>query len=391
MAAPDMKPTRPLVSVCVANYNGMAIIDACLQSILSQEGGLPVEILVHDDCSTDGSAAHIRANYPGVRLMESSANVGFCIANNRMAAEAAGDYLLLLNNDAELFPDALQSLLSVAERLRRPAILSLPQYDAATGELLDTGSLLDPFLNPVPNLDPQREEVGMVMGACLWIPRALWTGLGGFPEWFGSIGEDLNLCCHARLLGHPVIAVHRSGYRHRVGYSFGGGKVQRGRLVTSIRRRALSERNKSYVMVLTYPTAYLALLFPIHLAALLLEGLVLTLVKRDVLVWNEIYLDLPQDALEGTPLPAPTAPGSPAHAKRPGPGLLRGVRLDALQAAHAVETRHSGVPVARQHTRDLRRRAPSPAADPGCARSDRRTARSRSPTRSNDRPPSGRQ
>ncbi len=285
-----MNGTTPLVSVCIANYNGMEVIDECLRSVLEQEGGIPVEILIHDDASSDGSAVHIRDCYPNAKLIESAENVGFCIANNRMAADARGKYILLLNNDAALHPGALQTLLSEAVRLDRPAILGVPQYDAASGELLDMGSLLDPFLNPVPNLDPNCREVGMVMGACLWIPQTLWRELGGFPEWLGSIGEDMYLCCRARLLGYPVIALPTGGYKHRVGYSFGGGKVHQNRLVTSRKRRALSERNKSYVMVLSYPAPYFAFILPVHITALLLEGLVLASIKRDPAVWNEIYL-----------------------------------------------------------------------------------------------------
>jgi len=279
----------PLISVCIANYNGMGVIDDCLRSVIEQKGHLSIEILVHDDASSDGSVEHIRRRYPEVKLIASESNVGFCVANNRMAVEAKGRYLLLLNNDAALYPDALQTLLFEGSRIGRPAILSLPQYDFDSGELLDIGSLLDPFLNPVPNHDPSRSEVGMVMGACLWIPSALWQELDGFPEWFGSIGEDLYLCCHARLLGYRVVAVQASGYRHRVGQSFGGGKVNHGRLVTSFRRRALSERNKSYVMVLTYPAPFFALLFPLHLAALAVEGMTLTSIKRDPRVWRQIY------------------------------------------------------------------------------------------------------
>ncbi|MCZ7654266.1 MAG: hypothetical protein M5R42_08205 [Rhodocyclaceae bacterium] len=80
----------------------------------------------------------------------------------------------------------------------------------------------------MPNRDPRRQDVAMVAGACLWIPKHLWDELGGFPEWFGSIGEDLYLCCMARLAGHPVRAPGTSGYRHGVGASFGGGKVSGG-------------------------------------------------------------------------------------------------------------------------------------------------------------------
>ena len=284
-AAPD-----PVVSVCIANYNGMKVIDDCIRSIVEQMGSIAVEILIHDDASTDGSADHIKAYYPNAKLIESPDNVGFCVANNRLAAIARGDYLLLLNNDAMLLPDALSTLLAEAQRLGQPAIVGLPQYDADSGELLDIGSWLDPFYNPVPNRDPARNDVGMVMGACLWINRKLWSELRGFPEWFGSIGEDLFLCCCARLAGHPVRALGISGYRHRVGNSFGGGKVTAGKLATTFRRRALSERNRTFVMTMTCPTPVIFFLLPLHLLVQVIEGTLLSLLRLDEHYFFTVYL-----------------------------------------------------------------------------------------------------
>lgn len=285
-----MTDASPLVSVCIANYNGMEVIDDCLRSVLEQEGHIPVEILVHDDASSDGSLAYIRDRYPDVKLIASPENVGFCVANNRMAAAARGKYLLLLNNDAALYPDALQTLLSEANQLNQPAILGLPQYDAANGELIDIGSLFDPFLNPVPNLNPDRHEVGMIIGACLWVPRTLWTELGGFPVWFHTLAEDMYICTRARLAGYPVRAIGKSGFRHWVGNSLGGGKITAGkRLVTSRRRRALSERNKTFLMALTYPGPILTLALPFHLSLLMMEGILLSLLKRDASLWRTIY------------------------------------------------------------------------------------------------------
>lgn len=280
----------PRISVCIANYNGEAMIAGCIDSVLAQHGNFALEIVVHDDASSDASAIIISRDYPTIHLLRSADNVGFCVANNRMAAAACGDYVLLLNNDAMLLPDALATLLAEAERLNRTAILTLPQYDAESGALLDIGCRLDPFLNPVPNRDPMSIDVGMVMGACLWIDRALWEELGGFPDWFGSIGEDLYLCCRARLGGHPVRALGRSGYRHRVGRSFGGGKVAEGRLVSTFRRRALSERNKTFVIAICYPTYFMQLILPLHLVLLLLEGIALSLLKLDSRYLREIYL-----------------------------------------------------------------------------------------------------
>ncbi len=287
--------TRPLVSVCIANYNGMEVIDDCLRSIQAQAGAIPVEILLHDDASSDGSVAHIQAHYPQVRLIVSPANVGFCVANNRMAQVARGRYLLLLNNDAALFPDALQALLREAEGAGQNAILTLPQFDASSGALVDRGCLLDPFFNPVPNLDPARCDVAMVIGACLWIPKDLWLELEGFPEWFGSIAEDMYLCCRARLGGHAVRALDVSGYRHWQGKSFGGGKVVGQRLRTTFRRRALSERNKTFVMLLVSPGVLLLLQLPLHLVLLGMEGLLVSTLKWDWQVWRIIYAPLLAD------------------------------------------------------------------------------------------------
>jgi len=282
----------PVISICIANYNGMEVIDDCLKSITTQTGELAIEIIVHDDASSDESVTHIRKHYPNVRIIESESNVGFCIANNRMAAKARSGYLLLLNNDAALFEDALITLYHAALEIEQPAILSLPQYNFNSGELIDIGSLLDPFLNPVPNKDSQRTDVGMVMGACLWIPKSLWNELGDFPEWFGSIGEDLYLCCRTRLAGYPVRISSQSGYKHKVGLSFGGGKVDNGRLSTTRKRRALSERNKTFVMLICYPWLLALLLFIPHLILLHIEGLALTIAKRDLNIWREIYSHL---------------------------------------------------------------------------------------------------
>ena len=175
---------HPLVSVCIANYNGSGMIAGCIESVIGQKCDFSVEILVHDDASTDDSPELVVRDYPDVRLIRSKSNVGFCVANNRMVAQAKGDYVLLLNNDAELQPDALHVLLNEANAVGKPAILSVPQYDYSTGELIDRGCMLDPFFNPVPNRNPKRREVAMVIGACLWIPRTLWEKLGGFPDWF---------------------------------------------------------------------------------------------------------------------------------------------------------------------------------------------------------------
>jgi GT2 family glycosyltransferase len=280
---------QPICSVCIANYNGVDLLADCLDSILAQTGGIDLEIIVHDDASTDDSVAWLRARYPQVELLASAENVGFCVGNNRMAAHARGEFLLLFNNDAALEPDALVTLHQLARASAHGAVLTLPQYDWATGVLVDRGCLLDPFYNPVPNLDAARSEVAMTIGACLWIARTAWNDIGGFPEWMQSIGEDLFVCCVNRLWGRLVLAAPLSGYRHRQGASFGGNRADKTSLNTTFRRRRLSECNKTAVLVICTPGPLVWPLLALHLCLLCSEGLLLALVKRDWAIFKNIY------------------------------------------------------------------------------------------------------
>lgn len=289
VVGPTDRALKPLCTVCIANYNGERIIEAALRSVYAQDFEFPIEIIVHDDASTDDSVGRVRRNHPRVKLLVSRENVGYCRSNNRMAAQARGDYLLLLNNDAALFPNALSTMHREARGAEGPCIIGMPQYDAADGTFIDSGSRLDVFMNPVPNRNLHRREVAMVIGACLWAPKTLWNELGGFPEFFGSNAEDLYLCCCARLRGYAVKTAGGSGFSHHVGGSLGGGKVVDGRLSSTFRRRSLSERNKSYALALVYPSPGVWLALPLHLLGLALEGLTLAVLKKDRRIWGNIY------------------------------------------------------------------------------------------------------
>jgi len=283
------RPKHPACSICIANYNGVELLDECLSSIFMQQGDISTEIIVHDDASTDDSVALLRERYPQVEVLAADENVGFCVSNNRMVEHARGEYVLLLNNDAALHTDAISALLAAARAQTAPAILTLPQYDWTTHGLVDRGCLLDLFYNPVPNLDPTRRDVSMAIGACMFLSRRLWNDLGGFPDWIESIGEDMYLCCLARLRGAGVIVLPHSGFRHRLGASFGGARIVGSKLNTTFRRRRLSERNKTFVLFLCTPTAAMWVLLAMHLASLLLEGIVISMVRLNMRIFIEVY------------------------------------------------------------------------------------------------------
>lgn len=285
----------PVVSVCIANYNGEKIIADCIESVVSQENAPPFEILVHDDASTDDSL-DILASYESVRLIKSAENVGFCISNNRLATAARGKFILLLNNDAQLLPDALATLLEESRKHADNAVLGLPQYDFATRELVDYGLKLDFFCSAVPLRKPSNKDVAMVIGACMWVPKELWNRIGGFPEWFETNAEDVYLCCYARLLGHRIYVPDKSGFLHMIGHSLGGGKSTTGGLTISIRRRYFSERNRLFVQWLFYPLWLIPLTTAANWALLTIEAITLSAVNRKPSLMRDIYISSQRDA-----------------------------------------------------------------------------------------------
>ena len=288
----------PLVSVCVANYNGEEIISDCIESILRQKDAPPLEIIVHDDASTDNSL-DIIAKYESVRLIKASENVGFCVSNNRMAAEARGEFILLLNNDAQLFDDALTTLIRESRTRSDRAILGLPQYSHATGDLVDYGLKLDIFASSVPILKPANSGIAMIIGACMWIPAQIWRDTGGFPEWFETNAEDVYLCCYARILGYDIFVAEHSGFSHMIGHTLGGGKSEANRLQISTRRRYFSERNRLFVQWLFYPGWLIPFSTLLNLAVLIVEALVLSIVNRNASLISDIYLRSQRDAFSG--------------------------------------------------------------------------------------------
>ncbi|WP_333681296.1 glycosyltransferase family 2 protein [Dyella sp.] len=281
------------ISVCIANYNGGEYVLDCLESVYSQHGDFSLEVIVHDDASTDESSSRIKSAFPDVKLLNSSKNVGFCISNNRMVEVAAGRFVLLLNNDAILRPGSLEAMFVYANAGHDMDVLGLPQYTLIDGSLVDCGYRADLFLNPIPIFSAETHEAGVATGACLWIPRKVWNEVGGFPPWFGSIAEDIFLCFAARLLGYRITILATPGFDHWIGRNLGGGKIVDRKLNTTVRRRALSERNKTFVLLMCYPALLALAILPLHALLLLLEALFLLLTGSGLAKVEKIYGGLP--------------------------------------------------------------------------------------------------
>ncbi|MFN5759813.1 MAG: glycosyltransferase, partial [Sphingomonadaceae bacterium] len=110
-----MAGADPLLSILMVNWNTRAMTLACLRSIYVQTERTPFEIILVDNGSTDGSANAIVHDFPAVRLLAEDKNHGFAHANNLAAAQARGQYLLLLNTDTLVLDQAIDRLVDFAQ------------------------------------------------------------------------------------------------------------------------------------------------------------------------------------------------------------------------------------------------------------------------------------
>lgn len=103
----------PAVGVIVVNYNAGDLLSACVGAVLGSE--VPVEVVVSDNGSDDGSLEQLRALFstdPRLRILENRANLGFAAANNRVLPLVRADRLLFLNPDCLVGPDTLGRMLA---------------------------------------------------------------------------------------------------------------------------------------------------------------------------------------------------------------------------------------------------------------------------------------
>ena len=110
----------------IVTYNGLRWYERCLGSL--QSSTIPVDVMVVDNASQDGSADWIAEHYPEINLIRSDKNLGFGQANNigmRYALDNGYDYVFLLNQDAWLHTnDCIERLVQAAENHPEYMIMS---------------------------------------------------------------------------------------------------------------------------------------------------------------------------------------------------------------------------------------------------------------------------
>jgi hypothetical protein len=227
----------PRVAVVIVSYEVRETLVAGLRA-LERDAGLPVETVVVDNASTDGSAEAVRAGFPAVRLIANSDNVGFARASNQGARATRAPLLLFLNPDARLEPGALATLVALAESRPRTGVIG-PRTRGADGRIqVSTGPDLSlasewrqrRLVHGVARRDPalvaeaearhaREHQPDWVSGACLLARREAFEAVGGFDEGFFLYEEDADLCLRVRRAGWQVAFTPDAEARHWLGTS----------------------------------------------------------------------------------------------------------------------------------------------------------------------------
>src|SRR5207244_1105475 len=103
------------VSAAILNWNGGELVLKCARTLLDQTLP-PVELIIIDNASTDGSLERLRAEHPAAQVITNQQNLGFARAANQAVAAATGTWLLLANLDVELERDYVARLVAAGTR-----------------------------------------------------------------------------------------------------------------------------------------------------------------------------------------------------------------------------------------------------------------------------------
>ena len=198
-----MEKNHPKCAAIVVTYNGKKEwYDKCFQSLLSSS--IPLEIIVIDNKSSDDSVSYIGNKFPQIKLIQNNENLGFAGANNigfNLALNTGNDYFFLLNQDAWVEQNTIETLIQTAENNTDFGILT-PIHLTADKNSFDKGfrnsfNLCSDTANAYENLylnkEPVLYETREVAAAAWLITKKCLETVGGFDTiLFKHYGEDNN-------------------------------------------------------------------------------------------------------------------------------------------------------------------------------------------------------
>lgn len=278
----------PLVSIIIPHLFGRDILFRCVESlrvgirlrptsINSYDSGAGhavslQEILLVDNASRDGSVAAAQAAFPEIVVLAAGKNLGFAGACNWGIRESRGEFLVLLNDDAEVTAGWLEPLLACMRHDEKiaacqPKIRAIQppdffDYAGASGGYLDIfgfpfarGRIFQTIERDVGQYDDAC-DIFWASGACMMLRRTALKRTGMLDTDFFAHMEEIDLCWRLQLAGYRVCVVPASCVHHQSGTTL---------QPQAPRKVYLNHRNSLSMLLKNHGWASLLWVFPVRL------------------------------------------------------------------------------------------------------------------------------
>ena len=223
------------------SWNGREDTLACLTSL--QQSDYPaLTIVVVDNASSDGSAAAVREQHPDLTLLENRANLRWAGGNNvgiRYAMAQGADYILLLNNDTEVGPRMVSSVVAAAEASPDVGLLGPKIYYHASPELIwFAGGTARLKRGRFWHMGIRQKDDGQfaapapadfITGCAMLIRREVIETIGEIDIAYYLYGEDVDYSLRAAAAGYRLMMIPEAVMWHKVSASLGatsGSKIR---------------------------------------------------------------------------------------------------------------------------------------------------------------------
>jgi len=235
------------LSVIIVNYNVKYFLEQCLHSVQKACIGIDSEIIVADNNSTDGSREYLQDNFPAVKFIWNSDNIGFAKANNLALEKATGSFILFLNPDTILAEDSIEKCIQFFDQHKSAGAIGIRMIDGSGNFLKESKRA---FPSPLTSLfklsgltmlfpkskifaryhlghlpENENHEVDVLAGAFMMMPKRVLDETGNFDERFFMYGEDVDLSYRVQEAGYKNYYFAESTIIH-----FKGESTKRGSL-----------------------------------------------------------------------------------------------------------------------------------------------------------------
>lgn len=220
------------IGIVIVNYNGAVYQNDCMHTIFASSYQ-DFEVIVVDSGSHDNSLEMLQKEYPQVTVLPQNENVGVAVGNNigiKYAIQHGMEYTLLMNNDVEIDPKVIETLLAKASKdtITVPKIYYYEPHDLlwfAGGELnWKIGSSYHTGLKEHDSEELNRErEISYAPTCCMLIHNSVFKRIGLIEEKYFMYFDDTDLCARIQeAQGLRILYVPEAVMWHKVSSSTGG-------------------------------------------------------------------------------------------------------------------------------------------------------------------------